>query len=289
MATAHPLSASERDATPARKRRFDPFRPLTGAEARRLLESCLQELQERDGPLDFESRLLPRREWRLGEVEATRVAWRGHLGSAGARGIWLAGLTKANESESWGAEGEYRRLRARGTAGVDPGELYVLIEEQYHRRLLTEACRTCGFAPGDPVPPAPIRILIRVMQHLPGRIRYAPILCGEVLGCVVFQELLERSHLFSAQPEVEARLRTLIEEVLADEILHVLYSRARLGAWGVRAARWLLPLVALVFTRSIPQLLELGCRRADLMDRVRAGLPMPAGARWAQVGAPGLV
>jgi hypothetical protein len=281
MTTAHALPELE-SCAPAGARRFDPFRPLGREQARRLLTACLRELEHRDGPLDFEAQLLPHRERRLRELLASRVAWRGRLGDAGARGIWLAGLSKANESESWGAEGEYRRLRARGTRNVDPGELYVLIEEQYHRRLLAEAWHTCGFEPGDPLPPAPIRLLIRVMQHLPGWIRYAPILCGEVLGCVVFQELLDRCQLFSEQPEVEARLRTLIEEVLDDERLHVLYSRARLGAWGVRLARGLLPLVALVFTRSIPQLLELGCERSHLIEQIRTGLPLPRAFSRAQ-------
>jgi len=123
-----------------------------------------------------------------------------------------------------------------------------------------------------------IRGLIRIMQHMPGSIRYAPILCGEVLGAVVFEVLLERCDVFHDQPEVEARLRTLVSEILADETCHVLYCRSRLGPLGMLAARALMPVVAAVFTRAIPQLLELGCSARDLRARLRGGLRMPRDA-----------
>ena len=200
------------------------------------------------------------------------------------RTLWLIGISKANESESWGVEGEIQRFLARGTDGVDPREIYVLIEEQYHRRILAEACRTCGIDPREPMPPRIIRMLIRVMQHLPGRIRYIPILCGEILGCVVFLELLERCHLFREQPEVEARLRQMVGQILTDETFHVLYCRARLGRLGLQLSRWLLPVVAAVFTRAIPQLVELGCDRSDLLARVHEGLPLPEGGERCEPG-----
>lgn len=299
MSTASVIDQPTREGAPVRERapgRIDPFRSLPRNERRRQLDAYLRELERRDGELDFEAQRLPKREARLEALARDRVTWSGEVNrdafeqafrrrsrsALDPRTLWLVGISKANESESWGAEGEYRRLRAHGTNRVDRRELYVLIEEQYHRRLLAEACRTCGLGPREPVPPAIIRALIRVMQHLPGQIRYAPILCGEVLGCVVFSELLERCHLFGDQPEVEARLRSLIGEMLDDEALHVVYSRARLGALGVRVARWLLPVVATVFTRAIPQLLELGCRREHLIARVREGLPLPVDADWVE-------
>jgi len=272
--------------------RFDPFAIQTREQRDRHRSAYLELLRRRDGELDFAGRRLLRRERALEGIEARPVVWSGAVDresfqqaferrgrpTLDRRTLWLVGISKANESESWGVEGEIRRFLARGIDDVDPCEVYVILEEQYHRRILAEACRSCGLDQPDPMPPAMIRGLIRIMQHMPGSIRYAPILCGEVLGAVVFEVLLERCDVFHDQPEVEARLRTLVSEILADETCHVLYCRSRLGPLGMLAARALMPVVAAVFTRAIPQLLELGCSARDLRARLRGGLRMPRDA-----------
>ena len=85
------------------------------------------------------------------------------------------------------------------------------------------------------VPPWYHRALIRLMNHLPERLRFVPILCGEVMGAVVFQLLLDTSHVFRAEPELEERLRWIVREVLIDEIGHIAFS-AR--ASPTRCCRW---------------------------------------------------
>jgi hypothetical protein len=271
---------------------FDPFEIQSRDRRDRHRRAYLAYLRRRDGDLDFAGRRLLHRERALEELEAHPTVWVGAVDREAfrqafervgrpdldLRTLWLVGISKANESESWGVEGEIRRFLARGIDDVDPCEIYVLLEEQYHRRILAEACRTCGLDQREPRPPLMIRALIRIMQHLPGSIRYAPILCGEVLGAVVFEILLERCDVFREQPEVEARLRILVSEILTDETCHVLYCRSRLGPLGLLVARALLPLVAAVFTWAIPQLLELGCSAQDLQARLRRGLRMPGDA-----------
>jgi hypothetical protein len=118
------------------------------------------------------------------------------------------------------------------------------------------------------------------MMWLPERLRWIPVLCGEVVGCVVFQILGERCDLFGAQPEVEERLRSLLAEIYHDEILHVAYLRARLAPRAVRAARRMLPLVGAAVMREVPQFHRLGCSKREFMARLRRGLEIPPELGW---------
>ncbi len=274
--------------------RFDPFRPLSKEERARQIASYERLLHARDGALDFANRRLEKREAFCRSVEEEPVRWQGELDRPGffqhfrrsgrppldARTLWLVGLAKSNESESYGVEGEYRKFVRRGYDDLDPCQLYALIEEQYHSRLLVEACRTAGVDLELHPPNAVMRSLITAMQYLPDRFRYVFILAGELLGCILFKLLLERAHLFRDQPEVEQRLRALLQEILTDETFHVLYCRARLGGFGIRVARWLMPAMALAFARGVPQLRAIGCGPRELMARIRRGVEIPSDVGW---------
>jgi hypothetical protein len=117
--------------------------------------------------------------------------------------------------------------------------------------------------------------------------RFIPVLCGEVCGTIVFQLLRDRTHIFSQQPEVEERLRLLLDTICVDETLHVAYLRARLGPVAIRAARLFLPLVAAGILREVPHFLELGCTRAEVLSRLKHGLEIPASAAWMMAAADG--
>jgi len=129
------------------------------------------------------------------------------------------------------------------------------------------------------------------MQRLPGPLRFVPTLCGEVIGTIVFRRLLETSHLFADQPEVEHRLRALLGEVLSDEVSHVLYCRARLGPMPMRIARAVRPLLARGFLTIVPELRQLGLDRPTLMRRLGEAVELPRGldafGRLAQEPDPG--
>jgi hypothetical protein len=146
--------------------------------------------------------------------------------------------------------------------------------------LLGELRRTFGIEPALERPGPSQRAAIRLMTRLPERLRWIPVLCGEVVGCVVFEILREKCSLFSAQPEVEARLRALLGEIYHDEILHVAWLRAHLGRWAIRAARWIAPLVAGGVMREVPQVYTLGCSRREFLARLRRGLEIPTELDW---------
>ncbi len=287
------------DAAP---RRFDPFRILSPAERRAQLDGYHRFLRERDGELDFPRRILTRRETYFRALERERVAWEGamdvdafyqHLHRVGAppldaRTTWLLAAAKANQMESYGVEGEIEKWVRRGYGDEDEIVLYDLIEEQYHSRILVEVCHAGGLG-GVRLskPDWLIRAIIHVMQHFPDRLRYVPIVCGETLACIVFQVLLEHCHLFSDEPEVEKRLRSLLTEILVDETGHVLYCRAHMGPIALRIARQLMPLVNAYLLKDVRELRALGLSQAEIARRCRSGIEIPPQYDWLDGDPPG--
>jgi len=281
---------------PSAPRLLDPFRILDAAERTGHLAAYERHLAERDGTLDLQSRRLSRREARLEELARKPVLWEGdfdaeafHAHFGGGKGpppdmrtAWLVAAAEANEGESYGVELELRRFAQRHPEGegAEVAYLHLLLQEHYHTRLLEELCRTCGLDIQIQVPGLSQRAVIQLMMWLPERLRWIPVLCGEVVGCVVFEVLREKSSLFAAQPEVEERLRSLLDEVYLDEILHVAWLRARLHPWAIRVAHRIAPLVAAGVMREVPQFHALGCSRREFVFRLRRGLEIPPELDW---------
>jgi hypothetical protein len=278
--------------------RFDPFRVLSDAERRRHLDAYRSYLEARNGALDLRSRTLSRREQEFRELETLPVTWSGAVDREGfaerflgtgrraidARTLWLVAVAKANQGESYGVDLELTRYLARGIpAGDDLIQPYLFLEEQYHSRILVEACRTCGIEMTLRPPPRLMRAIIHAIYALPDRFRWTLVLCGEVLGSTVFKLILEHCSLFSEQPAVETRLRSLIGQIWRDEVLHVAWLRARLGPWALATARRLMPSVVAGLMRDVPQLVELGCDGAELMRRLAGGIELPPGLGWIEL------
>jgi hypothetical protein len=282
------------DATGERPRSFDPFRVLSREERREQLDAYLELLQRRDGVLDFPSRTLSRREEFIRALERDPVVRRGAIDRHAfyerfhrrsrppidRRTLWMLALAKTNESESYGAAGEVERYERSGLEGADPQEVYIVLEEQYHGRMLMEACRALDLELELQKPKPVMRFLIHLMQYLPRRIRYVPILCGEVLGCTVFRLLADMSDVLPDEPEVARRIRLLMDEIAVDEVFHVLYCRARIGPVALRAARALLPCVALGLLSGVPELRELGLTPRAVMRRLRREIEFPPELGW---------
>jgi hypothetical protein len=281
---------------PSAPRRLDPFRVLEPAERCRHLAAYERHLEQRDGALDLPARQLARREAQLEELARKPVRWGGGFDAAafdalfgGGRGpvpdmrtAWLLAAAEANEGESYGVELELHRFAKRHPdgRGAEAAYLHLLLQEHYHTRLLEELCRTCGLELRLKLPGASQRAVIQLMMWLPERLRWILVICGEVVGCVVFEILRERSDLFSAQPEVEERLRSLLGEIYHDEILHVAWLRARLHPWAIGIARQVAPLVAAGVMREVPQFHRLGCSSREFVARLRRGLEIPAELGW---------
>jgi len=282
------------------RRSFDPFRILDDEQRRRHLAGYLRHLEERNGTPDLAARTLSRRERAFREIEVKPVEWEGEVDQYGffahffgsarptidARTLWLVAIAKANEGESYGVDLELSAFLERGAEDVHPIELQLMLEEQYHSRILVEACRTCGIDLELRKPRWGQRWMIHLIQVLPEQLRWIPVLCGEVLGSTVFKLLLDSCHLFGAQPEVEARLRHLLGEIWLDEVFHVAFLRARLGPWSVRCAQAMLPLAARMLMKDVPQLAALGCDRAELARRLRTPLEIPPGTTWMEADPP---
>lgn len=281
--------------------RFDPLRVLTNAERESHLDRYRSFQEARNGEIDLPARRLSRREAFFQDLACQPVesgipvdgsafdTWLSGRGQPplDARGLFLVVIGKINESERYGIELELARFDRTREHARDPRQLNVFLEEGYHSRILAECCRIFGIDLGIRKPPWSTRWLIHLVRLLPDRVRWIPILCGEIVGCTVFQILLERLDLFADEPEVRERLRLLLEEIRLDEVMHVAFVRARLGPWAMRVARALLPIVARSLTWDVPALRPLGCRPDDLMSRIRRGVDLPAPAAWLEIPATG--
>jgi hypothetical protein len=281
---------------PSAPRLLDPFRILGARERSRHLAAYERHLRERDGTLDLAAKRLARRESHLEDLANKPVRWRGESGAAALaippdrgkgsarelRATWLVAAARANEGECYGVALELRRFARRHPdgRGADLPYLHLLLQELYHTRLLQELRRTCGVEGELQRPGLSQRLAIQLMTWVPERLRWLLVLCGEVVGCLVFEILRERCSLFSAQPEVEERLSSLLAEIHHDELLHVAWLRARLHPWAIRVARWIAPLVAVGVLREVPQVYALGCTRREFAARLRRGLEIPAELDW---------
>lgn len=283
-----------------RLRRFDPFRALTSAERRQHLEAYERYLALRNGEIDLAARRLSVRERFFEELAGRDVRWRGAIDREGfqqrflgtgtppidARTLWLVAIAKANEGESYGVDLELQRSLAKNDVEQDRSQLYLFLEEEYHSRILVEACRTCGLDVTLRPPNWRMRIIIHLIYSLPDRIRWVLVLCGEVLGSTVFKLLLDSCHLFAEEPAVEERLRELVGQIWQDEVLHVAFLRARLAPWALAAARRILPFIAGNLMREVPHLTELGCDAPELLRRLRGGIEIPPSIDWLEREAP---
>jgi hypothetical protein len=287
------VSAAPVLVAPGEPRRIHPMESLPAAaraeQARRFDEATA----ERDGELDFVARTLSRREERQARLDRT-LRWRGPFDreafehdlrgrrarTADARTLWIIAAARCNLAESWGVDVDIRRQIRRGVERIPLAERYILIEEQYHAKLLQEICRTLGVTLEPRRPMWLTRFCIHAISRLPVALRYVPLLCGEMLGVVTFRVLVERCDVFAAEPDVEAHVRGLMNEILEDEILHVAYCRSRLGPAGMALARRLVGPMAAGLMLDVPEFGQLGCDRAELQRRLHAGVEVPASLSW---------
>src|SRR4030095_8119578 len=107
-----------------------------------------------------------------------------------------------------------------------------------------------------------------------------------MVGCVVFRMLRERGReLFADEPQVEARMRRLFDEILGDELGHVGLVASLLGPRGRALMRRLYRVLAVPLASRMPAMAPLFGRRW-LRRGLSAPLPgAPQAARVAGAGA----
>jgi hypothetical protein len=254
---------------------------LPAVERARQLSSYLRFLRERDGEPDLATRTLSKRVEFFRELERNPVrprraidrdAFHRNLGRTPEPGLdprilWLLAAAKVNIGERYAVEQVLRRRPAYGT-GVDETLRFIHLEEMVHTHLLLECCRTFGLEFELGVPARGLQVLMKLISGAPEPLSRPLVLCGEMIGTESFRVMWERTEVFADDPEVMARMRALVEEILTDETGHVIYNRANMGPTAMGIARGLLPVVLRGMVRPGEEIPTLAGGRDRFVQRV---------------------
>jgi len=232
-------------------------------------------LASRDGQPTFERRQLSARETFFEGLAADPI--RAHhpidraayLRNAGRRRperdldqrtLWLLATAKANNAERFAVG--LADLFGYVTEESDPIHMHVQLQEVYHTRLLAQVVHMFDLPVRAQPPPLMARALVKYLLTVPLAWRLPVTGMAEMVGCVLFRALRDRGlALFADDPPVVARIRSLYDEIIGDEISHVGYIAAQMtphrrqltrklyGLFSVRLALQL-PEVGLLFDRA---------------------------------------
>jgi hypothetical protein len=231
-------------------------------------------LAERDGEVDFNRRTLARREARmrayeqplarLRTLDERTFAQQYERFDASRRStpemLLLLALVKVNAAEAFGVSKTFGRAMKRALMDNDDLESLLLIEETYHTRiLLSSACLYGIDVKGAYTPPSPLRVLIGGIAHTPESLSRPLVLAGEILGTLLFANLLTGARkVLKDDPELADAIEERIIEVLVDELGHISFNRMCMGPVGLAQTRIILPLVAKSLASIAPEITRLG-------------------------------
>jgi len=231
-------------------------------------------LAERDGEVDFNRRTLTRREARMRAYEQPLSRQRGmdektfalqyERFDASRRSspemLLLLALVKVNAAEAFGVTKTFGKAMKRAITDNDDLESLLLIEETYHTRiLLSSACLYGIDVNAAYTPPSALRILIGGIAHTPESLSRPLVLAGEILGTLLFANLLTGARkVLKDDPELADAIEERIIEVLVDEIGHISFNRMCMGPVGLAQTRVLLPIVAKALGSIAPEMQLLG-------------------------------
>ena len=242
-------------------------------------------LIDRDGEADLLNRTLSRREEFFGAIETQvvrsslpvdRDAFFRNLhrrqpeGGLSPQLYWLLATAKLNQAERFGVGlGETYGLNSGEDVPVE--RAYLELEEHYHSRLLGYVLDMFDL-PFQIVPPSPLmRWFVKAAVFIPRSLAAPFVGAAEMAGCVMFAMLGARGvELFADEPAVAARIRSLYNEILTDEIGHVGYCAANCTPRGRRLMRRLYPLMGRYIVRGTPELANVLGR-----DEISAHLTAP--------------
>ena len=219
-------------------------------------------LGRRNGDMDFQRRTYSQREQHLQALDATPTWFSGpfdqglfrrqyaafdrHQDTSLATQLLLM-FCKVNAGEAFGVEvmREARQSYFERPEAQYQAEKIIATEEEYHTRLLVGATRYFGVQMDQSfVPPLPLKVLIHGLAKMPQRFFHSVLLAAELSGIYTFCTLLQATRVvLKDHPQVRDAMEERLCAVLVDEIGHVSYNRLALGSWGLRAARWLYPMV----------------------------------------------
>jgi hypothetical protein len=133
--------------------------------------------------------------------------------------------------------------------------LYHLCEEFSHMRLFQEIFRTFHLEEVEWIPLGKwMSRMYRVFPMFPEAILAPPAFVSELMGLTVYQHLDGAlDGIFDDEPEARERVRTLLREVMTDELAHVGQRRNFLGPLGLHAAHMMVEPMYRAFFRDIPE------------------------------------
>jgi hypothetical protein len=132
--------------------------------------------------------------------------------------------------------------------GRDPVERLVAREERHHTELLAHALICLGHAAPACEPPRALKPLLKALVLLPHPISTMLLFCGEYIGVLVMLAVRAR---LGAPAGSRARVVSIIDEILVDEIGHVAFNHGRLSRLELWLAHLVLnPLVRLAAMRE---------------------------------------
>jgi hypothetical protein len=262
---------------------FNPTKPLPIAERKLRLDGYMRFLRERDGEPDVAKRTLSRREAWFREIEREPIRYSGAVDRAAFRRYiherpgpeidpklaWILATAKSNRVEHYGVTLDFK---IHGDVGSRFGEHmpYIDLEEFYHTRILRECVRVFELEFELEPPKTFTRFFAELVVRSPHWGRLVTALCGELFGAVGFLLLWEKTALFADDPKACDRLRSLIREILIDEMGHAAYGHAKLGRAGIAIVRAASPMVASYFLADLPEFSYLAGGKAAFLKRVAA-------------------
>lgn len=265
---------------------LDIFKPLPPADRRANLAAYQKFLADRDGVLDVEKRQLSRREERMARYERPlsrireidRELFTAQYASFNPKietppeVLLLVALVKVNAAEAFGVNQTFEKVFRRAVKNDDTCELTLLIEETYHTRILLSTALSYGIEVKSAFqPPTSLRALISAIGLSPMVIARPLTLAAEVLGVLLFLNLLEKTRVvLRHDPELRDSVEERLCEIITDEIGHMSFNRQCMGAFGIAQARMLLPVVATGLSGAFPDLRALGALSSASEDEVKS-------------------
>ncbi|MGO9836107.1 MAG: hypothetical protein ACLP1X_18040 [Polyangiaceae bacterium] len=265
---------------------LDIFRPLPIEARRESLDAYQKFLAGRDGALDLEKKQLDRREAGMLRYErplsrirgVDRDLFKAQYASFDAKVatppemVLLLALVKMNAAEAFGVNETFDKVFHRAVKNDDMCELTLLIEETYHTRILLSTAMSYGVEVSAAFePPAALRALIAGIARTPTFVSRPLTLAAEVLGVLSFLNLLEKTRdVLRHDPELRDAVEERLCEIIVDELGHMSFNRACLGAAGMAQARVLLPIVAKGLAGVLPEIRALGVTASAAQGDVTA-------------------
>jgi len=133
--------------------------------------------------------------------------------------------------------------------------LYHLCEEFSHMRLFQEIFKTFHLDQVEWVPLGKwMSRMYRLFPMFPEAMLAPPAFVSELMGLTVYEHIDGvLDDILADEPEARERVRTLLREVMTDEVAHVGQRRNFLGPLGLRAARLMVESMYRAFFRDIPE------------------------------------